>query len=94
LGKSLLSQYQAHPQFGHLEAVCHIFPYQKKHLDMARLAYDSRRPDINKKVFHHNADWTEFYGNVKEELLPNMPKLWGHPVTISAFVDAGHAVTL
>ena len=31
---SLLSQYQANPRFGHLEAIYHIFAYLKKHPDM------------------------------------------------------------
>ena len=52
--------------------------------------YDSKQPNINESIFHHNADWKEFYGDVKEELPPNMPELWGHLVTISAFVDANH----
>jgi hypothetical protein len=91
LETSLLSQYQAQPRFGHLEAVYHIFAYLKKHPDMGKLAYDSHQPDIDEKVFNNNADWAEFYGDVTEELPPNMPKPWGHPVTTSAFVDANHA---
>ena len=31
------------------------------------------------------------YGDIIEELPPNMPKPWGHLVIISAFVDANHA---
>jgi hypothetical protein len=31
---SLLSQYQANPRVGHLEAIYHIFAYLKKHPDM------------------------------------------------------------
>jgi hypothetical protein len=58
---------------------------------MGMLAYDSKHPDIDERIFHHNADWKEFYGDVEEELPPNMPKPWGHPVIISAFVDANHA---
>ena len=46
LETSLLSQYQANPRFGHLEAAYHIFAYLKKHPDMGKLAYDSRTPDI------------------------------------------------
>jgi hypothetical protein len=88
---SLLSQYQANPRFGHLEAAYLIFAYMKKHPDIRRLAYDSKRPDIDETVFYHNADWKEFYGDVEEELPPNMPELRGHSVTISAFVDANHA---
>jgi hypothetical protein len=88
---SLLSQYQANPRFGHLEAIYHIFAYLKKHPDMGRLAYDSKRSDIDEIIFQHNTDWTEFYGDFEEELPPNMPKLRGRSVTISTFVDANHA---
>ena len=88
---SLLSQYQASPRLGHLEAAYHIFGYLKKHLDMGHLAFDPQAPDINDQHFYNNANWNEFYGDIEEELLPNMPKPWGHLVSISAFVDANHA---
>jgi hypothetical protein len=91
LETSLLSQYQANPQFGHLEAAYHIFAYLKKHPDMGKLAYDPHAPDIDKTFFYANADWKDFYGDVTEELPPNMPEPWGHSVNISAFVDANHA---
>ena len=58
---------------------------------MGQLAYDFKRPDIDETVFHLNADWKEFYGDVEEELPPNMPEPRGHSVIISAFVDANHA---
>ena len=58
---------------------------------MGRLAYDSHAPHIDKSFFHPNADWMGFYGDITEELPPNTPNLWGHLVTISAFVDANHA---
>jgi hypothetical protein len=78
---SLLSQYQANPRLGHLEAIYHIFSYSTSHLDMGRLAYDSRRPDIDERIFHPQADWKEFNGDVEEELPPNMPEPRGHSVT-------------
>jgi hypothetical protein len=40
---------------------------------------------------NHNADWSEFYGDVEEEMPPNMPEPRGNPVSTSAFVDANHA---
>jgi hypothetical protein len=61
LETSLLSQYQANPRFGHLEAAYHIFAYLKKHPDMGRLAFDSHASDIDESFFHSNADWTDFY---------------------------------
>jgi hypothetical protein len=56
LKTSLLSQYQANPRFGQLEAAYHIFAYLKKHPDMGKLAYDSKQPEIDESIFHHNAD--------------------------------------
>jgi Reverse transcriptase (RNA-dependent DNA polymerase) len=91
LETSLLSQYQANPRFGHLEAAYHIFAYLKNHPDLGRLAFDSHAPSIDESFFHPSADWTDFYGDVTEELPPNMPEPRGHPVIISAFVDANHA---
>ena len=86
---SLLSQYQANPRLGHLEAAYHIFVYLKKHLDMGWIVFDAKIPDVDETVFNLSADW--FYSVVKEELPPNMPELRGRPVTFSAFVDANHA---
>ena len=91
LETSLLSQYQANPWFGHLEVAYHIFAYLKKHPDMGKFAFDSHAPVINESFFHPNANWTNFYGDITEELPPNMPKPRGHLVNISAFVDANHA---
>jgi hypothetical protein len=82
---------KANPQFGHLEVAYHIFAYLKKHPEMGKLAFDSHALDIDESFFYVNADWTDFYGDVTEELPPNMPKPWGHLVIISAFVDANHA---
>ena len=58
---------------------------------MGCLAFDPKAPDINEQHFYSNANWKEFYGDVKEELPPNMPKPQGHLVSISAFVNANHA---
>jgi hypothetical protein len=86
-----LSQYQANPCFGHLEAAYHIFAYLKKHLDMGKLVFNSHSPKIEDSFFYANADWKDFYGDITEELPPNMPEPWGHSVIISAFIDANHA---
>jgi hypothetical protein len=88
---SLLSQYQANPRVGHLEALYHVFAYMKSHLDIGRVAFDPKTPVVDESAFNNGADWKEFYGEVQEELPPKMPKLLGQRVTISAFVDANHA---
>jgi hypothetical protein len=88
---SLLSQYQANPRVGHLEALYHVFAYMKSHLDIGCVAFDPKTPVVDESAFNNGADWKEFYREVQEELPPKMPKPLGQRVTISAFVDANHA---
>jgi hypothetical protein len=88
---SQLSQHQAMPRRGHLEALYHIFAYLKKHENGARIVFDPKTPNVDERVFNVNADWRDFYGDVGEELPPNMPEPKGKCVNISCFVDANHA---
>ena len=53
---SLLSQYQASPRIGNLEVLYNVFAYLKKHLDMGRLAYYSKAPDVDELAFVQGAD--------------------------------------
>jgi hypothetical protein len=39
-------------------------------------------------------DWTDFYGDLLEEIPPKMPKPRGNPVNTTCFVDANHASNL
>ena len=39
-------------------------------------------------------NWTNFYGDVEEELLADMPKPLGEPVRMTAYVDSDHAGNL
>jgi hypothetical protein len=75
---SVLSQYLALPQAGHLEAVYHIFAYFNKH-DKSSIIFDTIDPYFNPDVFRE-VDWSEFDGDVFEELPPKMPKPLGNPV--------------
>jgi hypothetical protein len=79
------------PRVRHLEAFCHIFAYLKKHPEMGRIVYDPKDVPVNEDAFASNADWKDFYGNVREELLSKMPTPSGNLVTIHAFVDANYA---
>jgi hypothetical protein len=88
---SFLSQYQANPRVGHLEALYHVSAYMKSHLDIGHVAFDPNTLVVDKLAFNNGADWKEFYREVQEELPPKMPKPQGQRVTISAFVDANHA---
>ena len=58
LETSLLSQYQANPRVGHLEAAYHVFAYLKKHPDMGKIVYDPIKPPVNESSFRPNADFS------------------------------------
>ncbi len=73
---SQLSQHQALPRRGHLEAVYHINAYLKK---------------IDERVIISSADWRDLNGDVCEELPPNMPEPEGKCVNILCFIDGNHA---
>jgi hypothetical protein len=88
---SQLSQHQALPRCGRREAFYHIFAYLKKHENGARIVFDLKTPCIDERAFNSNTDWRDFYGDVYEELPPNLPEPKGKVVNISCFVDANHA---
>jgi hypothetical protein len=72
-----------------LEAVYHIFAYLNKH-DKSSIIFDPADPYFDPHDFP-DVDWSEFYGDVVEELPAKMPKPLGNPVNITCFVDANHA---
>ena len=88
---SQLSQHQAFPRQGYLNAAYHIFAYLCKHQNGARIIFDPREPLVDMRAFNTNADWTDFYGGVFEEVPPRMPEPKGKHVSTSCFVDANHA---
>ena len=88
---SQLSQHQALAWCGHREALYHIFAYLKKHENDTPIVFNPKIPNIDERVFNSNADLRDFYGDVCEELPPNMPEPKGKGVNISCFVDAKHA---
>ena len=87
---SVLSQYLAMPQVRHLEAVYHIFAYLAKH-ENSCIVFDPMDPNIDLNTFME-VDWLTIYDldEVKEEIPPNMPKLRGNSMSMSAFVNANH----
>jgi hypothetical protein len=46
---------------------------------------------MDETCFQANADWTEFYGDVSQELPVGMPEPRGKPVVITCLVDSNHA---
>jgi hypothetical protein len=55
--------------------------------------FDALSPDL-KPSSMVATDWTDFYGDVWEAILPKMPKPRGNPVNNTCFVDASHAGNL
>ena len=89
---SMLSSYLCSPRMGHLKAVYSIFAYLKRH-SRSRIVFDDRRVQMDDNLFEE-ADWTDFYGDIKEELPPNMPEPKGDSVIMTCYVDADHAGNL
>ena len=87
---SICAAYLCNPRDGHMDAALHIFSYYKaKH--NARLLLDPSYPEIDENVFIKDRDWTNFYGDVKEELPPDMPEPLGMEVDLRLYVDSSHA---
>ena len=90
---SLLSRHLALPRRGHLDQAYNIVAYLKKH-PYSKLVMDAtplRCKERYAKRFKENAEWYEFYGEVREEIPSDAPKPLGKPVELTAFVDADHA---
>jgi hypothetical protein len=87
---SSLASCLALPRRGHLDAVFHLYAYLKKKQD-GTIVLDPSYPDINLSQFNDGADWSNFYGDVKEPIPPNMPTPRGKAVVIRLFVDSDHA---
>ena len=87
---SLLSSHNAYPREGHFEAALHIMSYLKgKH--NSRLALDPSYPQIDKRNFKVDQNWTAFYGDVEEALPLNAPEALGKDVDLRLLVDSDHA---
>ena len=54
------------------------------------MALDRSYPEIDMRVFHQ-ADWTDFDGDVKEAIPDNAPEPRGKPIILRAFVDSDQA---
>ncbi|KAL7530083.1 hypothetical protein ACHAWF_003237, partial [Thalassiosira exigua] len=57
----------------------------------SRLALDSLYPTVDEFKFNSDADWTAFYGNVTEAVLPNATEPCGKEVDLGLIVDSDHA---
>ncbi len=82
------SSYLAYPHEGHLQIALHVMGYlQLKH--EAQLIFDPTYLDIDLSAFPQY-EWTEFYGNVKEAISPDIPPPLGKDVKLCMMVDSDH----
>ena len=86
---SLLSSHVALQRKGHPQTVFPIYAYLKKR-HISRLALDPSYSEIDMRVFHQ-ADWTDFYEDLKEAIPDNAPEPRGKPIILRALVDSDHA---
>lgn len=86
---SLLSQYQASPRVGHLEALYLIANFLCRN-PMQRIVFDPWTPSLDKSVFI-SGEWKDFYKDIVEEDPPDMPVPLSQAVNMACFVDAKHA---
>jgi hypothetical protein len=87
---SCLASCLALPRKGHLEAIFHLFAFLKKKPNDT-IVLDPTYPDIDIAQFNDGADWSNFYGQVKEAIPPDMPTPRGKPLVTRLFVDSDHA---
>ena len=86
---SELASQLALPREGHLDAVFRIYSYLK-YKKNSLMVFDPTYPVIDMENFPKR-DWNNFYGNVKEQMPPVMPKPLGSEVIIRMYVDADYA---
>ena len=87
---SLLSQHNALPRKGHLDAVYQVFAYLKRNPAVC-IAFDHREVEVDTKPFKMDAKWDGYYEDAVEVLPPNMPEPRGKQLIIHCFVDSDHA---
>ncbi len=85
---SMLSSYLACPREGHLENALHVMGYFWLK-NNSQLIFDPTYPDIDQTTFP-SFEWTKFYGNVEEEIPPDMPPPLGKDVDFHTMVDSDH----
>lgn len=86
---SMMSSYVAMPREGHLQQLFHMFAYLKRHHN-SRIVFDPTYPQIDETKFIKR-DWSDFYGDVREDIPAEVPVPLGKEMIIRAFVDADFA---
>ena len=88
---SILSQYQAIPQQGHMEQLLRAFAYWK-FKDQVSIYMDPQMPNVDYSLFNSNKDnFKVHYVDADEPMLHMMPVPRGLMLWNTAYVDASHA---
>ena len=77
------------PREVHLEVLYFIFHFMWNNPNK-RQVIEPSNTTIDESVFHSNANWVEFYGNVAEEDPPQMSEPLGDPVLRYTFFYSDH----
>ena len=86
---SLLASEMCNPREGHKVALLNVYAWLRKHPIM-KLPMDPTYVEW-KKGDYTPQDWTDFYGDIEEDIPGNAPEALGKPVQIIEFFDADHA---
>jgi Reverse transcriptase (RNA-dependent DNA polymerase) len=88
LGVTTMSSYRAAPRIGHLDRLKRMYGYIKKHPDGA-IRFRVKIPDHESQGTPVKYDWAQtVYGNVVEELPPDMPPPKGKAMRLTTYQDA------
>ena len=83
-----LGRFRTAPREGHLALIHHVFGYLRKYPDGA-IRFRTGIPNHEAAYLPVQREWEKtVYGEVTEELPPNMPEPRGKPVRVSAWFDA------
>ena len=88
LAVATMSSYRVAPRIGHLERLKRVYGYLKRNPSGA-IRFRTRIPNHESVVTPVEYDWSSsIYGNVKEELPPDMPTPRGKAMRTSTYQDA------
>ena len=90
---TMLSRFNMCPREGHLQAMLRIFGYLKGK-SHGKILFDARELPLDDVEFIEGSNWKLTYGDVQEDIPPNLPKQIMKPVTLSIYFDASFACDL
>jgi hypothetical protein len=85
----MLSRYLVSARVGRLDQVFHMIANLQQY-ETSTMVLDDTDPEFDERRFKE-CQWSEYYPNAKEALLPDMLQPRGKSVVILCFVDADHA---